>query len=694
MEAPKRALRLILLLPILFTALLTEASPQPMVPPKSTPVSGVEFQPGQVLVKLKPDAHEALTSLLAAGSLSLEDRIPGLGVYILAVPEGEELAVVEALRANPAVEYAEPNYRIHGPPVQPRKPWPMLQDMNPTLVIIDVETATPTASPTATLTGTVTPTTTVTPTLTLTQTITPTASPTATPTGTVTPTTTVTPTLTPTQTFTPTASPTATPTETPTPTPTDTPTQTATPGPTPTYMPLPTITPDDPLYPGYQRNLRKIRAPEAWGITTGGDYVTIAVLCTGMMLDHPDLEDKIWVNSGEIPENGIDDDGNGYVDDVHGWNFAYGNNDPTDDNCAAPYYGFGTQLAGIAAAATNNGIGIAGVSWGARIMPVKVLDSDAGGYWAPISQGIQYAADNGAQVILMGFQGTEYSDVLRGAVEDAHSKGSFLIAPAGDCYAEEWGKCLDDNPVTYPAALPHVVAVAAVDGEDEWLWFSRYGSYVDVAAPGGLVYSTSCRVDDSPYIGRYSTTLSAAHVAGLAGLVYSANPGLTPFQVEMIIRTSAVDLGDPGRDDYYGDGRIDAAEALLRTPHHLTVDRTSLVFLADDEGYIGSQCRYITNPNTSHWTWTAASPVPWIYILGPIGERGSSYTLSWIEVCADVIELPDDNHDGWPDYGTYTTTLTLTSTMPLSENSPLLIPVTFSYVRQARRIFLPLIVRE
>ncbi|MFQ6059534.1 MAG: S8 family serine peptidase, partial [Anaerolineae bacterium] len=425
------------------------------------------------------------------------------------------------------------------------------------------------------------------------------------------------------------------------------------------------------------------------GITTGGEHVTIAVLSTGVMLDHLDLEDKIWTNPREIPENGIDDDGNGYVDDVHGWNFVNNDNDPSDDNCADPYYGLGTQLAGIAAAeaTTNNGMGMAGVSWGARIMPVKVLDNHAAGYWPPISQGIRYAADNGAQIILMGFYGFDYSEELREAIDYAYSRGSFLVAPAGDC-GQKWGRCPDDNPVTYPAAYgPHVVAVAATDEYDERAWFSEHGPYIDVAAPGWYIYGTACSPKD--YYGLHGTSRAAAYVAGLAALVLSVNPDLTPLQIETIIRRSAVDLGPSGRDDYYGDGRIDAPAALLETHHDLRVTPTSLSFLCDDEGYIGSQCRRVTNPNTSHWTWTAPSSVPWLYVLGPIGESDSGYTPSWIEVCADVIGLPDT-------HGTYTTTLTLNSTMPLVDANinPRLVPVTFSYVSQAKRLYLPLITKD
>ncbi|MFQ6059535.1 MAG: hypothetical protein ACE5MB_11725, partial [Anaerolineae bacterium] len=340
MRASKRLPGFLLLAPLLLIPILATASPSPQatIHPWSTPVPDIDFQPGQVLVKLKTEMPNALTSILATGNLRVEDRIPGLDVYVLTVPRGEELAMVEALRANPAVQYAELNYLVHEPLVQHWKPWPTPQGMSPVLVI---ETATSTASPAATPTGTVAPTDTATPTeppteaptptaspaVTPAETITPTTSPMATHTGTITLTTTATPTetltptptitvtetLTPTPTLTPTQpiipTATATPTETIMPTPTETPTLTATPTQTPTPeptltpTPLPTIIPDDPLYVGkpfYQWALRKIRASEAWGITTGGEHVTIAVLSTGVMLDHLDLEDKIWVNPGEI----------------------------------------------------------------------------------------------------------------------------------------------------------------------------------------------------------------------------------------------------------------------------------------------------------------------------------------------------------------------------------------------------------
>jgi len=593
-EASKRTLGLLLLVLLLFTTPLIAAPPQPKTP---------EFQPGQVLVKLKPDAPRGLASLLAAGSLSVEDHIPDLDVYVLAVPEGEELAVVEALEKNPAVEYAEPNYLVHAP-----QPWQRSQEM----------------------------------------------------------------------------------------------------GTAPSYpMPLPTVEPNDPLYPHYQPCLRIIRAPEAWGITTGSEDPVVAIVSTGATLDHPDLEDKIWINPGEVPGNGIDDDGNGYVDDVHGWDFcthdytqdypycAIEDNDPTDDNCIKDYYGFGTQLAGVVAAATNNNEGIAGVSWGARIMPVKVFGYDAGGTLAAISQGISYAARNGAKIILMAFWvDDECPRILRDAVNDAYSRGSLLVAPAGNCPFEirDGHPVCVGNPTAYPAALDPVVAVAATDTSDNLCWFSRYGPYVDVAAPGCTIYSTACPI---PYYGRSSTTLAAAHVAGLAALIYSVNPDLPADDVEDIIELSADDVEDPGWDEYTGFGRINAPAALLQTPHRLRVNSTSLGFLVSDEGYISPACQPVTNPNTSHWTWTATSPATWLRVAGPIGDIDSGYTPSRAKVCASWLDLPDTDGDGWPNYGTYTADLALSSTMPFVDpDSSRSVHVVFAYVSEPRRIYLPLISRD
>jgi len=194
------------------------------------------------------------------------------------------------------------------------------------------------------------------------------------------------------------------------------------------------VIPDDPYFPW---NLSKIGAPAAWDITTGSEKVVIAVIGTGVDLEHPELKDKIWTNPGETgtdmngndkATNGIDDDRNGFVDDVHGWDFVNWHGEPQDDHW------HGTYVASIAAAETNNGTLIAGVSWGAEIMPVKVLDQNGGGSIADINGGIVYAANSGAKIIHLSFSLTcsNYPHSTQNVVNYAYSKGALIVAGSGD----------------------------------------------------------------------------------------------------------------------------------------------------------------------------------------------------------------------------------------------------------------------
>lgn len=311
--------------------------------------------------------------------------------------------------------------------------------------------------------------------------------------------------------------------------------------------------PNDPRWPE-QWNLVLVGAKAAWEITTGSADVTIAFLDTGLTLDHPDLEAKLWTNEGETPDNGVDDDHNGKADDVHGWHFyttvqggqlvSREDNDVGDDN------GHGTHVAGIAAAGSNNGIGIAGLSWGARIMPVKVLDEYAEGWYADIVAGILYAADNGADIINMSLGGTEDSQALGDAVSYAYDRGAILVAAAGN----------DGGSLLYPAVYDEVLAVGAVDRDDQRASFSNHGPELDVVAPGVDVLSTWW-VSDS-YFRRSGTSMAAAHVSGVVALILSADPCLSNVQVGDLVRATAVDLGEPGRDAYYGFGRLDAHAAV------------------------------------------------------------------------------------------------------------------------------------
>ena len=426
------------------------------------------------------------------------------------------------------------------------------------------------------------------------------------------------------------------------------------------------VEPNDPYYPS-QWNLPKIEAPAAWDITTGSDKVVIALIDTGVDLYHPELKDKIWTNPGETPGNDFDDDGNGYIDDVHGWDFVNWDDEPRDDN------GLGTYVATIAAAETNNGFGIAGVSWGAEIMPVKVFDKDGRGYLYKIVGGIYYAADKGAKIINVDLATPNYSTSLENATTYAHNKGSLIVAPVGDCGDRCNGL---ENPVTYPAALPHVLAVAATSQNDERMFFSGYGPYVDVAAPGERISGFWLR----DYV-QYSTTVAAAaHVSGLAALIWSVNPTLTNDEVADIIESTAVDLGEPGRDDKFGHGRIDASAAVMTTTHYLEVEPDDgLYFLVCDD--CDPPSRKITNPNTSCSTWSVTATAPWLSISDCEG-----YTPSSVTVSIDKGNLPD--------HGRYTAPITATSTMTSYVNNPTTITATVNYSSQCWRNYLPLLFKN
>jgi hypothetical protein len=440
------------------------------------------------------------------------------------------------------------------------------------------------------------------------------------------------------------------------------------------------VWPNDPYFEnGAQWNLAKIEAPAAWDITTGSDRVVIAIVDSGVDLDHPELKDKIWTNDdppGDADGDGNpDDDQNGYVDDVHGWDFVNWNGKPQDD------YGHGTFVAGILAAETNNGVLVAGVSWGAEIMPVKVVDKKGDSDIFKLTGGIRYAANNGARIIHVS--PFLYSSVDPNPVQEvinyAHDRGVLVVAGSGDPLLKD---PIPPDAYRYPAALDHVVSVAATDRYDE-RWdddhgCSTYNGMVDVAAPGVSIFSLL----RGQYYGGWwwSTGLAAAHVSGLAALIWSVNPNLTPDQVEGIIESTAVDLGERGRDDYFGYGRIDAAAAVMATTHYLEVEPADVVDLGRvcDHGVLPSWM--ISNPNTNASTWRAMPTDDWLSISGPAGLTPS---LAMVSV--------DSSH--LQGYHVYTAGITVISVMTNYEHSPIIIPVTAVYTH-CWESYLPLLFKD
>jgi parallel beta-helix repeat protein len=303
-----------------------------------------------------------------------------------------------------------------------------------------------------------------------------------------------------------------------------------------------------------QLNDIDINAPEAWDIETGNENIVIAIIDSGVDYNHPDLKDNIWINYNEIPGNLIDDDNNGYIDDIIGWDFINNNNDPLDEN------GHGTHCAGIASAVTNNSIGVAGLSWGCKIMPLKILGNNGSGAVIHGAMAILYAIDNGANIISMSFGSLFYSKLFDDITNYAYNKGIILVAAAGN----------NNLKIKfYPAAYDNVLAVAATDQYDRKARFSNYGSWVDIASPGVDILSTmptyNVSMNDAGYNKNYTkasgTSMACPYVAGLAGLLLSNNPGQNPDQIKSRIIYSA-DRTPPDRE--IGRGRINAYEALMR----------------------------------------------------------------------------------------------------------------------------------
>lgn len=365
-----------------------------------------------------------------------------------------------------------------------------------------------------------------------------------------------------------------------------------------------------------------IQALAAWDVTTGTSDTIVAVLDTGVDLDHPDLTSKIWTNPGEIPSNGRDDDGNGKVDDVNGWDFVDADNRPDDPT------GWGTFMAGIAGAASNNEIGVASVAWNAPILPVRILTRDELGIATAsvenIVNGISYAVNNGARIIHLGFYieadrlGPGPRALLEEAINAAAGQGAVLIAPVGDLG-------LSNNPMVYPATFDAVLGVTATDRSMERLSTTGHGLYVDIAAPGVQLYGP---VVDGQYDFAGGTEFAAAHVAGTAALIWAVNPSLSPRQVRDFIRQSADDLGPVGLDEFYGFGLLNTALALQLTPHLLQISPHDLHFHVDEFGSAQPRAQDITNFYTGGLTWRASTQARWLEIEGLTETTPSTVTVS------------------------------------------------------------------
>lgn len=319
--------------------------------------------------------------------------------------------------------------------------------------------------------------------------------------------------------------------------------------------------PSESSYPTQLWGLEKMKLPQAWEITTGNHQVVVAVLDDSVEINHPDLAANIWVNEGEVSGNGVDDDGNGYVDDVHGWDFRNGDNDPSADLKANE--GHGTAVAGVLGAVGDNGIGTVGVAWNVSIMPLKFGFDVASGLEA-----VQYAIENGADILVTSFGGPAYSNTENLAMQLLLEAGVLVVSSAGNDHAD------NDRVPDYPSSadFENIIAVAA-SGSDERLteWSSRGQTSVDLMAPGEEIYTTQKEgyINSSGLYGSVDgTSFSAPYVAGIAALLKSNDPSADFRTLKARILASVTPL-ESARGKVLTGGQADAFQALEILPHPL-----------------------------------------------------------------------------------------------------------------------------
>jgi serine protease len=410
---------------------------------------------------------------------------------------------------------------------------------------------------------------------------------------------------------------------------------------------------------------------DAWEVTSGSAGVVVAVVDTGIAYEDysipssergtvkggvkvyqraPDLAaSSFWVNVDEIAGNGLDDDGNGFVDDLNGWDFIYNDAHPNDNN------GHGTHVAGTVAQATNNTYGVAGIASETTLMPLKVLDYSGGGTDLTVAEGIHYAEDNGADIISLSLGGSSFSATLLEAVRNASESGVVVVAASGNDGA---------GSVGYPAAYDdYVIAVGATRYDETLAYYSNYGASLDLVAPGGdvtvdqnsdgygdgVLQMTFKPYDDSVFPplladptdwGFYffqGTSMATPHVSGVVALLLALDSSLTPTQIRHALESTAEDKGDFGRDNVYGWGLMDAKAALLSIaePHLLlSVSPSQINYAAGQSITLGvTVFNEFKLPLDSTLTLTVTGPSGYyVYDFQPIkveADEIEDYSFKW-----------------------------------------------------------------
>jgi subtilisin family serine protease len=381
---------------------------------------------------------------------------------------------------------------------------------------------------------------------------------------------------------------------------------------------------DDGPRPSNQWGLLKVGftplsdSKSAWNIEDGSrKNIVVAVIDSGLDMQHVDGPAHLWANAEEIPDNNIDDDGNGYVDDIHGWNFVDENNQLNDD------YGHGTFVTGIIAAKTNNGEGIAGINPGAQIMVLKAANKRGKSRSLTVYRAIRYAVDNGARVINISLGTKEVSRLQQIAVNYAYAQGCFVVVAAGNA---------EDYIAKYsPPGLRRVFAVAAINPDGKRRKSSNYGPNVALTAPGGEIYSLTAKDGKADgvitpkiptkYHRLSGTSFSAPIVTGTASLVLAKYPDLSNRQLEDILLNSATDISLKGWDRYNGMGVLNASAALAYADKKFMTVRPTQIFINKRKKKIVSLDLYgIIRGNLDEYTveiGKGKDPDEWQTVYGP-----------------------------------------------------------------------------
>lgn len=365
-------------------------------------------------------------------------------------------------------------------------------------------------------------------------------------------------------------------------------------------------TPNDPQYSS-QWNLAKIQADQAWNLSQGCSGIKVAITDDGFLMNHEDLVNQWYINSVEIAGNGIDEDGNGYIDDWRGWDAANNDNDPSAFNPSNTYFTHGTHVAGIAGGATNNSLGIASIGFNNKLIPIKI-GRDIDGALTGAQQGLDYAINSsGCDVINMSWGGTGVSATFQLLFNLAYSKGIICVAASGNSSMNVGGPY--PSPGFYPASYNHVISVAASTNTDTKAGFSNYGTNIDVTAPGANILS--CLAGGISSYGNLSgTSMASPLVAGLCGLMKCYNPIPIDSIVACLKRTCGnINAQNPSFIGQVGAGRINAFQAL----QCLAQKPVSDFYAKDSQQCIGKPVRYFATsfgiPTLTYsWSFPGGSP--------------------------------------------------------------------------------------